>query len=435
MILVLLALALLPLLIPLGLFAARRPIVLLAAYTALVPFGSSIAVPGVEGSFGTVSTLLGLAISGLLVIHLVLGPVRAAQLPAPLPMWVLVTMAAIVTVGWSIDQERTVEGVVVLLSLVALYVVASLIDVRPEDLKTIATASVVAGGLVGLVALLQLVTGTMNLEPVTGVPRFALAGGGGEVGDPNITAAGLLLPLSIVLFRVVERGRARRSRVLHGVAAVLTVSGVLLTGSRGGLLAIIAIGATMLFADPERRPGARHVLWALVAIAVLFTLAPDNVQERLQDSSSTGRTDIWQIGLAACDDYCLHGSGWGTFSRVHARGLLESPDRTGWIFGYGPHNVWLQFLIEAGILGFTLFMTALVVTYRALLRLPTAWRGPPLAAMSAMLASNIFIANFDFKYFWLTLLFVNLSITAAGHASAEEASDASAPAPTPVTMA
>lgn len=412
----LLVLASLPLVTLLGLAAARRPTVLLAMYAALVPFGSSIAIPGVEGSFGTVSTLLGLAISAMLLLHLLLGRDRASHIPAALPLWVLVVVSAIITIGWSIDRVRTLDGLIVLTSLVALYVVASLLDITPEGVHRIGTASVVAGGLIGLLAIVQLATGTMNLEPVTEVPRFALAGSGGEPGgDPNITAAGLLLPLSIALFRVVERGRTRRSRTLNGLAAASAVAAILLTGSRGGMLALLAIGLILLFADPERRPSGRHVLLGLTAVMVLFALTPANVQDRLQDSSSTGRTDIWAIGLAACDDYCLHGSGWSTFGLVHARGLLESPDRTGWVFGYGPHNVWLQLLVEAGVLGLVLFMAALAVNYRDLIRLPSAWRGPPLAALTGLLAANIFIANFDFKYFWLTLIYVNLAVTAAGH--------------------
>jgi exopolysaccharide production protein ExoQ len=405
--------AALPLLVLAGLSAARRPVSLLALYAALVPFGSSLAIPGIEGSFGTISTLFGLAISVLLVVHLLLGRERARHLPAPLPAWVLLVVLAVVTVGWSIDRERTTEGMVVLVSLVSLYVVASLLDVRPEGVVRIGTASVVAGGLVGLIAVIQLVTGTMNLEPVTDVPRFALAGGGGEDGDPNITAAGLLLPVAIALFRVMERTRSPASRVAHGIAAASAVGAVLLTGSRGGLLALLVIGLTLFFADPRRRPTPRHVLLGLVTVLLLVVLTPANVQDRLQDSSSTGRTDIWRIGLASCEDYCLHGSGWSTFNVVHARGLLESPERTGWVFGYGAHNVWLQVLIEIGVVGLTLFLVALAISYRELARLPASWRGPPMAALSALLASNIFIANLDFKYFWLTLLYVNLSITAA----------------------
>ena len=32
---------------------------------------------------------------------------------------------------------------------------------------------------------------------------------------------------------------------------------------------------------------------------------------------STGRTEIWRLGLSACSDHCLAGSGWGTFPDVY----------------------------------------------------------------------------------------------------------------------
>ena len=413
--LILLAVAALPLLALAGGYAMRRPVLLLAVYAAIVPFGSWLAVPGIEGSFGTFSTLAAVAIMGLLLLHLLLGGERAAEIPAPLPWWTLLVFAIMLTLGWSIVPSRTLEGIVVLVSLLLFYVVASLVDVRPAELTAIGTASVVAGALVGITAAVQFATGTMALEPVTEVPRFALAGGGGDVGDPNITAAGLLLPLSIAAFRLVERGRPPPRRLMIGVAVVLIVGAILLTGSRGGILGIVVVAAVLLLADPAHRPRLRHVALAVLATGVLAVgLAPEDLQERLQDSSSTGRTDIWQIGLSACPDYCLQGSGWATFGEVHARGLLESPERTGWVFGYEPHNVWLQVLVQAGVLGFVAFTGALLVSFQWLRRVPTAWRGPPLAALSALLASNIFLSNLDFKYFWLTLLYVNLAVTAAG---------------------
>jgi O-antigen ligase len=395
--------------------AARRPVVLIAVYAAVVPFGSSISVPGVPGPFGTLSTIIGLLVALLLLVHLALGRQRVIDLPAPLPLWVLVVVTAAITTAWSIDRVATVFGLLVLASLVGLYVVASLIDVGPEGVHRIGSALVVSGSGIGVFALAQLVTGTMFVDPGTGTPRFVLAGGGGEVGDPNITAAGLLLPLSIALFRTLEVQRTGRDRAGHALAVIAMTVAILLTGSRGGLFGLVAIGAVLFLLVSDRRPRSWHLVLGAVVAVCLFLLAPAELQTRLLDVSSTGRADIWMIGLAACSDYCLQGSGWDTFHHIHARGLLVSPDRTGWVFGFGPHNVWLQILVQTGIAGFVFFMAALVISYRELLRLPSQWRGAPVAALTSLLAANIFLGNFHFKYFWLTLLYVNLCISAAEH--------------------
>ena len=114
----------------------------------------------------------------------------------------------------------------------------------------------------------------------------------------------------------------------------------------------------MIVASPR---GARRGLVAalLVGAAVtvlVWTFHPFGLAERTFESatSSSGRLDIWQVGLAACSDYCGIGSGWGTFPDVYAETQATVPGArvlTGDEGSYQPHNLWLLAVVELGVAG------------------------------------------------------------------------------------
>ena len=157
---------------------------------------------------------------------------------------------------------------------------------------------------------------------------------GRDLLGANNTAAALLLPLAVALCRSVDSPRLA-GRVLWGLSAAIVLTGIVLTGSRGGLLAVAACFLTAMVAVVRgRRILAGYLVAALVAVAVVLTLQPAGIGARTDSTDSSGRTDIWRIGIAACHTYCLTGAGWGTFPRVYemtqptvpeARTLVRGP--------------------------------------------------------------------------------------------------------------
>jgi hypothetical protein len=409
---VLASLALLPLLGLLATRCVRDPSWVLAGYAAVVPFGSAIRVPG-AGTFGSLSTLLGVLAIAAFAAHLVSRTERPVPL-GPVPaLWVLFAGAVTATAVWSLDATVTLQQVLVLASLVGLYVVVALTRVDGKSVSRFESGVVTGGALVGGYAMYLAATGVLAGAVDQ---RFVAVPGGseeGEVGDPNITAASLVLPLVVAIDRALRPGPASR-RSLHAAVAMVVVVAIFLTGSRGGLLGVIA--GLMVLLRRMRRPtsAAVVVLVPALAVAAAFVVAPPYVVERVTgDTRSSGRTDIWRIGLHACPHYCLQGSGWGTFAYVHEQGLLEDPTARGLRHRVEAHSVWLGTLVEGGIVALTLLVFALAVTARELLRLPRTVRAPPLAAFVALLVTNTFLHTLAFKYFWLVLIYGVLTMTAA----------------------
>ncbi len=56
----------------------------------------------------------------------------------------------------------------------------------------------------------------------------------------------------------------------------------------------------------------------VAVIALVFLFHPGGIAQRVVAiDSSSGRSNIWRVGLAAYPDYCALGSGWGTFPDVY----------------------------------------------------------------------------------------------------------------------
>jgi hypothetical protein len=45
---------------------------------------------------------------------------------------------------------------------------------------------------------------------------------------------------------------------------------------------------------------------------------PFQLQDRLFGTGSSGRVELWALGMERCPEFCTIGSGWGTFSDVYA---------------------------------------------------------------------------------------------------------------------
>jgi O-antigen ligase len=399
-----------PWLLTLGVTGLRRPVLLLAAYAAIIPFGSGISVPvPFPPPFHTVSTLLGLAASGVLAASLIATSQRARIVSRAVPLWLLFLAYLTLSILWSIDAAETSANILILVSLVGLYVLVTLTQWRPRDLRLLEHGLALSGAATGIYALVLQLTGRMHLTGA-GWPRLQTAGGGGEGGDPNITAATLLLPFIVTVARGIDRRQPPLTRIAYLLAAALTGIAVMLTGSRGGLLGLTV--AFVALSLNERRPSTR-VLLILIPVGIMLTaflLSPGFIQSRIQNEHSSGRTDIWRTGLDGCPEVCLVGSGWATFSDVYGEQALTQPDARLDRLSIRPHSLWVRIVVEGGIPGTLLLLAVLFVTIRELLRLPAVVRGPPLGAVVGLLVTQTFLGNVDFKYFWLVLIYTAMVV-------------------------
>lgn len=404
----------------------RNPMgVALPAYAAVVPFGSGISV-GLPGPFGSLSSLLGLVLAVAMAAQLVTGHRGAVRIPGTVPVWLGFLGLCAASIFWSIAPQATAGAVAVLASLVLLYVLLAINSVERAVLTRVENAMLAGGVLSASYGLAQLLL-------LGGLPvRDAGTGGrfGNDLLGPNNQAASLLLPLAIALSRIAIR--SGRARLAYVASVALLLVGILLTGSRGGLVAaVLTCGVVTIFTRRGRAVLIKFAVAAAVGLLVLLAVNPGGLGERQVNAEDTsGRTEIWAVGVYACQTYCLTGSGWGTFPRVYALERAAVLDAAVLRRGtsYEPHNIWLLAGLEAGFAGLLLVGLALALTLRDAFRLPADLRAPPLAGMVGIVISGFFLSDLEFKFFWVVLIYVVLCKNcAASEANARDAPAARIP--------
>jgi O-antigen ligase len=383
----------------------------LPAFAASIPFGSLLGIG--HSRFGTLSSILGLFVLVGLLLRLMVSRRQPAPLSPTVPLWLGFLAVAASTTLWSLDASLTANGILEIGSLVAIYALISMSKVDHEIVRRVELGLIVGGVLaVGYgLAQLTLLGGFPN--DVAGLPAGP---GGGRFGNdllgPNNNAVAFLLPLCICLQRSVSAPRARIRR-LHGVLAFLMFLGIVMTGSRGGLLSAV-LCTIVLWANARRgrRMLATYLVTGIVAGLVAFFLHPFGLAQRdVSTTSSSGRTSIWKVGLAACPRYCPIGSGWETFPIVYARTQPTVPGAdvlAGSGGSYQPHNVILLVAIELGIPGLLLFFAVMGLTVFEAGRLPRSVRGPPLAALLGTYQASLFLSNLGYKFYWMAFIMIAL---------------------------
>jgi O-antigen ligase len=185
-------------------------------------------------------------------------------------------------------------------------------------------------------------------------------------------------------------GRSRRA--LLAFLVLVPIASVLLSGSRGGCIALLAeagILAAILLrrtADIHRRRTASGALLVLAAsLLCFFLLDPGGLTGRLASAASLGQASDTTLGdrltvardsLGIIRDHPWLGTGLGSFEVVYP-GYRSFPTDLVWDHA---HNEYLEAIAETGLTGAVLIAAALVLffalAFRRLderLRTPRGW--------------------------------------------------------------
>lgn len=252
---------------------------------------------------------------------------------------------------------------------------------------------------------------------------------GGIFENPNEMALHLvtLLPVAAAL-AIGSRGLVKKA--LYGAAVLLMASGVVVTYSRGGFLAM-ATGMMVLAWMLGRGRRFMVVAAALFATVLLLVVAPGNygarilsIYDRRLDAfgSADARQQLLMTSVLVALRNPLFGVGMGNFVHVSPRGLET-------------HNAYTQVAAEMGAFGFAVYVLYVVAPLRRLLAVAReafeARRTSPLYYLAVGLAGSLaayLVASFfgSFAYYWNVYYLVGYAVCLrriyeAGRAKAAEA--------------
>jgi putative inorganic carbon (HCO3(-)) transporter len=268
-------------------------------------------------------------------------------------------------------------------------------------------------------------------------PDQAIASSGrlsGGIGDPNYLAAVLVpgVALSLFLTLTIE---SKLMKVIVGAAGVIATTGIFLTQSRGGViaLAVAAIGAVALAGRLRRQIVLVLVVIGAFASFYLLLVAPPQSFSRITSFTSnggTGRTDVWAVAAKTFEHHPFFGVGAGNFTVVEQRYAVDInrnlPRADLVVQNHEPvHNTYLHVASELGAVGLLLFLAMLGIAFRACRRAMRETRRRDLRAIGCgllvgcfgMLVAFIFLTAQYEKQLWLAvaMLLAMAGTVAAGH--------------------
>jgi hypothetical protein len=226
--------------------------------------------------------------------------------------------------------------------------------------------------------------------------------------DPNEFAAFLLAPIALTLMMFL-RSHAVATKLSWLAGFLVLLSGFAISGSRGGTLALVAMGCFLLWRSQYKRQ--------LITIACVsfFAIIASPVGQRFTQpdvGSGDGRLDIWKVGIASLHQYWLTGAGVGNFNQAFMQYLLAVPHQPlGW--DRVAHSIFVGTAVELGLFGFVLMMAFWYLEFRDLAHVNA--NGLVVDICTALRAGvvSIFVAGFFLslmtsKYTWLAFSLVAL---------------------------
>ncbi|HTB50443.1 MAG TPA: O-antigen ligase family protein [Solirubrobacteraceae bacterium] len=268
-------------------------------------------------------------------------------------------------------------------------------------------------------AALAAVAGVLSPPPNPGA--FEPARATGTIGDANELAAALVVGLFLASAVLFDRARPAFVRGACACTAVLCLGGIVLSLSRGGLVALgVAALVAVVVAGRWRAPMLAAAV-AICASAVFYfvSVASLPARERVTEvGTGTGRTDLWTVGLRMVSAHPLNGVGVGNFQYASIHYLLQPGliHRGDFIISTPKiaHNTYLQAFAELGIPGGVLLlliiatgagctlMAARVAARTGELELELLARGV-FVGTAGFLAASFFISENYSKLMWILL--------------------------------
>jgi O-antigen ligase len=192
-------------------------------------------------------------------------------------------------------------------------------------------------------------------------PEYRNAGRLERISTPDSTDANLIATVFVITIPYLFMEVLFASKFRKGLALIFSVficNAIILTGSRGALVGLAAIGIYILFAVEDWKVKKKIFLGGVLGIGLFIYLLDPTFLNRLlefqsgADQSGSGRLEIWPFGLDMARDYPFGagGRGFQLLSTVYIpENLLTEGIRS-------PHNTYLMLFVEQSVLGLLLFL-------------------------------------------------------------------------------
>ena len=309
--------------------------------------------------------------------------------------WIFYLGYAIITMFWAVNRDAAIINSLSLILLGFIIAVFFSTELSQEESYRIDICWIIAGVLCIFLYIFGDKTAVGEYGSRTSMVIM------GTATDPNEFASVFIVPLSLMVFNVLNK---KGSRILQIIIMLLAFYCVLMSGSRGALIAtVIAIIITLL---QSGKVDIKSVLIVtvvaivvlLLAIRYIIPLIPDDVLTRmslkalLKDGGS-GRGDLWTDAVRKI----WNGSvlrmmfGYGQYGlTVGTKGMSQTM-----------HNQFIQQISNYGFVGLSLYMFLIYKSYKSIKRNCPRYMGAFIGMIVMSLTITMSVA---YKLLWILLL-------------------------------
>ncbi|OPY01425.1 MAG: O-Antigen ligase [Syntrophorhabdus sp. PtaB.Bin047] len=212
--------------------------------------------------------------------------------------------------------------------------------------------------------------------------------------DPNDIAMLFATIIPLCLYTLFA-GHGRAIKTLSIVGTCLAAAGIMMSRSRGGVMALVVVIAFFLLSSVPRIRGAAKIAVVLILAFVFinyFSMVQGRFENMAEDynlNDENGRINLWKQNLIILSENPVLGTGAGCSAVALGLWRAREGGTQTWLT---PHSSVLQIAVEAGIPGAVIFVILNFLAVRNLRRIRRN-RDHPLSRLA-------FFVELSFYGFW-----------------------------------
>lgn len=200
-----------------------------------------------------------------------------------------------------------------------------------------------------------------TIDPSIRIPSF--------LENSNNLSAYSILSIFIVLSLLIN-SKNKKSKAFYTSLLILLLINIIFSQSRSALLAIVFGFLIFLILWNKR-----FLIFSLIIPTILFVIPQSRVRfiQIFDSSQNSSRLNIWEITKLIIKDNPILGIGYENFSNVYSKYVQNNLSYSigeGYV-AFHPHNIFLKFQVELGIIGtliFILFLISIILTLHKLFK-------------------------------------------------------------------
>lgn len=269
---------------------------------------------------------------------------------------VLLAIWSVMSLVWSYSLNDSLERISTFIQVILFSIMAFNLLKTKSDIERVMIIYIFASVLTAIIAINLLSSGVLLRN------RAAFI----EGQNPNGFSRSLGMSLLFILY-FLQTDRFKHKFLLYpfGVMFLLVI---VLAQSRGTYIALI-VSLPIIIYYSKFGNNLRFIIMGTIAALLTFYLFPNILLEYVfpralagfTEFSLGGRNVIWLVGWEMIKDHPFFGVGFGNFTSIY--GQYSLPLR-GWYAETDPHNVFVAFQAELGIVGTVIFSLFLYRIYK-----------------------------------------------------------------------